>query len=137
MNPYGLYNLDGTIDFLLPSNSSRVSCTIGNLRAYESEKIEKVTVPVYKFDTIISKIGTKKIDILKLDIEGAEYDVLTDVLNSKIKIDQICIEFHHHFKGISIEKTISAIKWFRSKGYLLVGISDQRDEFTFLHKTLI
>lgn len=137
MNPYGLYNFDGKIDFLLPSNSDHVSCTIGNLRAYEANEIEKVTVPVYTFDTILSKIGTQKIDILKLDIEGAEYEVLDDILNSKIEIDQICIEFHHRFKGVSKEKTKSAIKLLRSKGYLLVGISAQREEYTFLLKSVI
>lgn len=137
MKPYGLYNMDGTIDFLLPSNSSHVSCTIGNLRDYEPDAIEKVAVPVYTFDTIAVKNETKKIDVLKLDIEGAEYDVLDNILNSKIEVNQICIEFHHRFQGISKEQTKGAIKLLRSKGYLLVGISDQRDEFTFLHKNLI
>jgi Methyltransferase domain len=43
----------------------------------------------------------KKIDLLKLDIEGFEYGVLKDVLNNKnLEIGQIVLEFHGWMKGI-------------------------------------
>ena len=38
-----------------------------------------------------------RIDILKMDIEGAEYDVIDDIINSPVPIAQVLIEFHHRF----------------------------------------
>lgn len=137
LQPYGLYNFDGNVEFLLPEDDDNVSCTIGNIRDYQSDKINKVSVPVLKFESIISKIGSNKIDLLKLDIEGSEYDVIDEILNSNIKIDQICIEFHHRFSGISKKMTKSAIKKLRIKGYKLIAISNQAEEFTFAHESII
>ena len=34
-----------------------------------------------------------------MDIEGAEYDVIDDILNSNIRIHQILVELHHRFPG--------------------------------------
>jgi FkbM family methyltransferase len=131
---FGLFSYDGDITFLLPVNPNHVSCTVGNVRGYDEAKLKKVDVPVLKFDTIIKKLGHSKIDILKLDIEGSEYEVLNDILKSSIQIDQICIEFHHRFKGISKMKTIQAIKSLKDNGYLLIAISKQAEEFTFIRK---
>lgn len=135
--PYGLYNYDGTIEFLLPENPNHVSCTVGNLRNYEHGKLNKVEVPVLKFDSIIKKLGHSKIDVLKLDIEGSEYMVLEEILNADIQISQICIEFHHRFKGVAKQKTIHAIKRLREEGFRLVGISDQVEEYTFVNSKLL
>jgi len=39
----------------------------------------------------------RKVDFLKLDIEGAEYEVLNDCANDLRNVDQLFIEFHGHF----------------------------------------
>ncbi len=135
--PYGLYSHDGTIEFLLPENSNHVSCTVGNLRNYDDEKLNKVVVPVFKFESILKKLGHSKIDVLKLDIEGSEYEVLEDILNARIQINQICIEFHHRFKGVSKQKTKHAIKRLRESGYKLIGVSAQAEEYTFINSNYI
>jgi FkbM family methyltransferase len=135
--PYGLYTHDGTVAFFLPENPNHVSCTVGNIRNYDEGKLKKVDVPVLSFDSILKKLGHKTIDVLKLDIEGSEYDVLDDILNAEIQINQICIEFHHRFKGVSVNKTKHAIKRLRDKGYLLIGISPQAEEYTFINSNFI
>ena len=135
--PYGLYSHDGTVAFFLPENPNHVSCTVGNIRNYDEGKLKKVDVPVLSFDSILRKLGHKTIDVLKLDIEGSEYDVLDDILNAEIQINQICIEFHHRFKGVSVIKTKQAIKRLRDKGYQLIGISPQAEEYTFINSNFI
>jgi hypothetical protein len=42
---------------------------------------------------------------MKMDIEGAEYEVLDGLLSSPIKPTQLLVEFHHRFPGIGLEKT--------------------------------
>ncbi|GIS18490.1 MAG: hypothetical protein CM15mP120_04060 [Pseudomonadota bacterium] len=40
-------------------------------------------------------LGHDHLDVLKMDIEGAEYAVLDDMLQSNILPDQLLVEFHH------------------------------------------
>ena len=49
--------------------------------------------------------GHDSIDLLKIDIEGFEYEVLEDCLEDRIPIKQICVEFHDFFPEISKAKT--------------------------------
>lgn len=130
--PYGIYNLDGVVNFYLPLNPNHVSCTISNIQNYDQNENKFVEVPVKTFSTIVAELGHKKIDILKLDIEGSEYEVLDQILNSPIEIGQILIEFHHRFPTIHKSKTKEAIKKLNTSGYKLAAISEQYEEFTFI-----
>ena len=44
--------------------------------------------------------GHDSIDLLKIDIEGFEYEVLESCLAKEIPIKQICVEFHDFFPEI-------------------------------------
>ncbi|MDR2415527.1 MAG: FkbM family methyltransferase [Candidatus Peribacteria bacterium] len=63
---------------------------------YEVEAVR--LVDVLKND-ILSK--HKKIHLLKLDVEGAEFDIMEDLINSDIYIDitYIVVETHERFFG--------------------------------------
>ncbi|MBA3704735.1 MAG: FkbM family methyltransferase [Bacteroidetes bacterium] len=59
------------------------------------------------------------ISYLKLDIEGAEYNILKDLKH--ISIPQISIEFHHHCSTeYTLQQTISAIQNLVEMGYDVV-----------------
>jgi FkbM family methyltransferase len=131
-NPYGLYNKDGFIKFYLPENSDYVSGTSYNRWNYNEKIIKPIEVPVKKFSSITKQLGHNKIDILKMDIEGAEYDVIDDILNSGVMIDQILIEVHHRFPGAGIKKTIGLVKKMNAAGYKIAKISESREEYSFL-----
>lgn len=54
--------------------------------------VESITL-----SSLIKRIGVDHIDLIKLDLEGAEYDLLRSVkAEDLIPYDQIFIEFHHH-----------------------------------------
>ena len=59
----------------------------------------------------LSQYIDRKIALLKIDVEGAELQIMNDVMNSnKINlIDQLIIEFHPHLAGISIQEFTSII----------------------------
>ena len=76
--------------------------------------------------------GHSHIDLLKIDIEGSEYDVIDDILKEQIDIVQICVEVHHRFPGIGTEKTKDMVKKLNANGYYIVAISDTREEYTFV-----
>lgn len=130
--PYGISDHDGFIQFFLPENTNHISGATFNRWGIKGNNIIPVNVPVKKFDTIVKELGHSKIDILKMDIEGSEYEVLNDILASNIEINQILIEFHHRFPGIGKERTIQAVKKLSSSNYKLIAISGQKEEYTFL-----
>ena len=53
-------------------------------------------VPVFTLASIMKRLGHtgRRIDVLKLDIEGSEFDVIPNLVNSGIEIGQLLIEVH-------------------------------------------
>ena len=49
-------------------------------------------------------------------------------------VTQICIEFHHRFKGIGLQKTMVAVESLNKNGFDIVAISDSKEEYTFVHR---
>lgn len=89
--PYGISKEDGRMRFYLPIDNTAVSCSsIRNM--YSSKKY--IEVETKSFESVLKLSSMNKIDILKLDIEGTEFAVIEDILNSGIEITQICLEIH-------------------------------------------
>lgn len=63
----------------------------------------------------------QNIDLLKIDIEGFEYEVLSDLLKTRLPVEQICVEFHHG-RGFPFTRwdTIWMIVRLRAAGFKLV-----------------
>ena len=53
-------------------------------------------VPVHTLSTIMKKLGHtgRRIDVLKLDVEGSEFDVVPGLIKGGIEIGQLLIEVH-------------------------------------------
>lgn len=81
----------------------------------------------------MEKNGHDSIDLLKIDIEGFEYEVLESCLAEHIPIKQICVEFHDFFPEIPKAKTKSMIRALESHGFEL--IHRHRHDHTFLWRT--
>jgi len=130
--PFGIADEDGVKRFFLPENPAYVSGTFLHRKVEDDAGKNSLVVPVKKFSTITKALGHNKIDVLKLDIEGSEYSVLDDIFGSDIQIGQLLIEFHHRFDGVGIDMTHEAIAKINKNGFLIAGISDQKEEYTFV-----
>lgn len=130
----GISDFDGTMDFYFPENNEYVSCSAYNRWGYDEEKRRPIQVPVNKLSTLMEKNHHEQIDLLKMDIEGSEYAVLDDLIKENIPVTQICVEFHHRFEGIGLQKTQKAIKSINKNGFDIVAISDSREEYTFVRR---
>jgi len=85
----GIWNKKETLKFYKQNNPQYVSQSlIGNMFGNEYDKVE-----VDSIKNIMKKQGHDKIDLLKLDIEGAEIKVLNNMLDDKIYPRYLCIEF--------------------------------------------
>jgi FkbM family methyltransferase len=126
---YGLADFDGTIQFYPPEDPTHVSHTILYKPETASSMIE---APVKTLSTIMRELNHTHIDILKMDIEGAEYAVLKNIVNSDVSIGQILVEFHHRFPQVSIKETIRTVEMLQKHGYQLFHVSDTAEEFSFI-----
>ncbi|BCZ49022.1 hypothetical protein psyc5s11_50890 [Clostridium gelidum] len=127
---YGISSFDGYTKFFMPKNNEYVSCSSIKNTSTSDQTIE---VKVKKLDTIIKQLGHKKIDILKLDIEGSEYDVVEGILDSGIHIQQILIEFHHRLCKNGLDKTKRIYQKLNESGYKLFNVSESKEEYSFIH----
>lgn len=97
-----LFGLSGESDKCNEFNQGASISTIHNSIYYKTEESESITVQTFSLsDFILSKSLNYSNIVLKLDIEGAEYDVLDDLIRSNaIKIPKVLyIEFHSKYMG--------------------------------------
>lgn len=127
-HPYGVADFDGHAKFLPPVNPMHVSHTLlGSQTPWPA-----IEVPVRRLSSILRDLGHERVDLLKMDIEGAEYAVLKDMLASGIRVNQLLVEFHHRWPEVGIEKTRQATHDLNSAGYRIFDVSPNGEEYGFL-----
>lgn len=132
-HPWAITAEDGTLKFYprVKKDGSK-SATMYTIVAEDSSKDNAIEVPAFCLSTIVTRLGHTQIDLLKMDIEGAEYEVLDGLLDSPIKPAQLLVEFHHRFPGIGVEKTANIVARLQQSGYKIFAISETGREVSFL-----
>lgn len=108
--PIGFARHDGEVSFEPPLKSNEGSFRIGD---------GTVKFPCKKISTLLRERNHKSIELLKIDIEGFEYDVIEDIIDNQLNIRQIAVEFHDFYPNIGKEKTRAAIRLLKAHGYRL------------------
>lgn len=129
-SPIGISKEKGSRLFYLPKDNKHVSGSLVKISTVNKEMAVKL-----EFDTLknqMIKNNHHKIDLLKMDIEGSEYDVIDFILNEKIEIDQILVEFHPHLVQNGRKKTKSSIIKLESFGYKCFARSNSFLEYSFI-----
>jgi FkbM family methyltransferase len=127
---YGIACETGFVNFNLPKNSNHVSGSI--VKHHKVDESNNVSVLMKCLPEIITELGHNHVDVLKMDIEGSEYDVIDNILSSPIEIDQILLELHERFFADGKQKTMKLFKSLKDKGYLLFAVSDSFEELSFI-----
>lgn len=91
-------------------------------------------MPCTTIGAIMNRYSKNSVDLLKIDIEGFEYQVLQDMIDKQIPVKQVCVEIHD---GNAFSKT----RWDRwrliyhlyKSGYRL--IHHEGWDHTFLHSS--
>lgn len=104
-HPWAITANDGTLKFYPRVRKDGGKSTVMFTMIAEDASIEDaIVVPAFSLQSVTNKLGHTRIDLLKMDIEGAEYEVLEGLLALPIKPNQLLIEFHHRFPGIGLKK---------------------------------
>ena len=91
---FALWNQDADLRFHPPLNPDHVSYTVENWRREPSaDSPAPLHVEGRRLSTLLSPAQTSRIELLKIDIEGAEIEVLHDILGAGLRPNQILVEF--------------------------------------------
>ncbi len=132
-HPHAVSDRNGHF-YLYPllNKKGRASKKMYSFHTQNKERSDGVKVEALTIDSIMKKLNHKHVDIIKMDIEGAEYGVINNLLESSIRPRIIMMEYHHRFEGINKKETIGSVNALKCAGYLLVYISPAGREMCFL-----
>jgi len=132
-HPWAASGSDGTLRLYRRVNSrGRASTVMWTADDGAGDTTDFIDTPAYTVSTMMEKLGHEGIDLLKMDVEGAEYDILEGLLQGERLPRQLLVEYHHRFPGISKDRTAASIEALRAAGYKIFGISETGREVGFV-----
>ena len=132
-HPWAVTARDGTLELYPRIRRDGSRSTVMYTMVPEDASIEEaIRVPTMSLASIARQLGHDRVDLLKMDIEGAEYEVLDNLLDSMVKPTQLLVEFHHRFPGIGPERTEEMVGRLRDAGYGLFAIAETGRELSFM-----
>lgn len=131
---FGIGLETGPAKFYLPNNEAHVS---GALIPEDHLGRQIIEVNLLSITDIMRRIGCSKIDLLKMDIEGAEFEIIKSPEFGRISktIGQLCVEFHHRWKSYGKKSTEEAVKILHELGFKCAWSSPTtNEEFLFVRR---
>lgn len=112
--PNGVWSKDGEI--VIDTNvGEAVQFTSQALGQGDQSIAGKVIVQSFSLETVFSKTGVSNCDLMKLDCEGAEYEILFKAPDSVLmRIDRIVMEYHDNAGEFTHE---DMARFLTGKGY--------------------
>lgn len=139
--PFGLGATDTVIPFFRSTNSKigSLSSSGEHMRNYQLSSIRHM--PVLRIQTLLAMSNTQQIDVLKVDIEGAEWSVfnrsntaMCSWLSMSRQSTQIALEFHERlFKAQPSRRSINNL--LKKCGYQRQHQSASKEEVLYLKTT--
>jgi FkbM family methyltransferase len=92
---------------------------------------ESRSVRTTNLEEVLAEAGREDCDVLKLDIEGAEYEVIEDLLARGLlgKCRQLLVEFHHGVTERALAETERALEAIGAAGFRLAHIEGRNYSF--------
>jgi FkbM family methyltransferase len=124
--PVGLWDEDQKIKLYGPRNESHVSHSALNIQATE----RFIEAEVRTVATLMRQLGHDHLDLLKLDIEGAEMRVIDNMFADEIHPKVLCVEFDEPEGPLRTMKKIGRIC---NHGYQIAHV--EKRNYTFVHSS--
>lgn len=129
-HPVGVWDRDEQLRFYAPNNPAHVSHSVMNLQQTDSF----FEAPCRSLTSLMKQLGHARIDLLKLDVEGAEHRVIAAMLEHGVAVKVLCVEFDEATMELTPEtrqRIVATADALASRGYLLVA-QEGRSNYTFV-----
>lgn len=93
-----LWKERGTLKFFPPKNPDHVSHSALDFQNDYSQKGEFIEVEALSYKDLVNEFDIEEVSLLKLDIEGAEVEVLNSMSERDVLPLQICVEYDELLK---------------------------------------
>jgi FkbM family methyltransferase len=126
--PVGVWKENTQLGFFAPPGAKHVSHSVYDLHATQKAFFADCKT----VGTLMRELGHERLDLLKLDIEGAWYEVVTNVLSERVEPSVLCVEFD---SPVTLARALRTTRRLRAASYVLA--SRQRDNYLFVHRRLL
>lgn len=93
LEPSALWVENTKLKFFAPANPSHVSHSIVNYQNNYTQETSHIEVGTITLEALLTRYQLNAVPLIKLDIEGAEIDVIRYVVQKSIHVRQLLIEF--------------------------------------------
>ncbi len=131
--PFGISTKSGIERFFMPKDDRGVSGSLELNHAVDEDKF--IEVSMQSLPDIVQLLKHNRIDLLKIDIEGSEYELMQHILQTPVFIGQILVEFHDRMFPGNNPKSIDTIKLLQKYGYQIYACSISFEEISLIHKS--
>jgi len=132
-HPWAAAGKDGSLRLFRRINRRRrKSVVMWTADGNAGDGTDFIDAPAYTIRTMMQKLDHQQVDLLKIDVESAEYEILDslgDVANLPM---QLLVVFHHRFPGIGKQRTADSIEKLKTFGYRIFSISETGREIGFV-----
>jgi FkbM family methyltransferase len=135
--PKALVSEDGPVEFFSPVNPSHVSHSVTNWQRGFSGDGESIRVDGVSPSTLTDEFGWNHFPLVKLDIEGAEIEVLPLILQFLGPASQLLVEFDELYTGAreAQDRARETIELLRQRGF--VPVWRKGHDFLFIGSALM
>lgn len=129
-----LWNEVGSVRFYEPKDKSHVSHSISNFQNDYNKDADYIDVPAVDLISLLEELGISldKVKLVKMDIEGAEIEVVKHMLSNKFFPNQILLEIDElNFPSkVAYSRASEISAALKAHGYKVIW-SDGRANFLF------
>ena len=123
--PIGLWHREETLRFYAPQDPKHVSHSVYNLQ----QTAEYFEAPCKRLSAVMKELGHDRLDVLKLNIEGAQYAVIESVMEDKVPVDVLCVAIDQPTSPLKVFSTVKSLQRY---GYDLANVEGWT--YTFVWK---
>lgn len=127
-HPVGIWSENTELQLFAPPPGLAASHSLFDLHGSRTA----VSVPCKTLATIMKELGHMRLDLLKIDIEGAWHTVLSNILDENIPIGILCVEFD---SPTGLRKLRGMLDRLAGCGFSLVHVV--REDYVFMHTRLL
>jgi hypothetical protein len=111
-HPYGIGGIDGRAPFTI---WKKPQWELAEIETGMGTKGEVIHLPIKRLPTVMKELGHAHLDILKLNVEGSEYQIIPDMT---APVEQVLVQLHAPTKPMKMKRAIARFQLW-SKGYRL------------------